>query len=135
MIATINTPRINSNDDKVEVVLWHVENGGFAEVGQDVVDIETSKAVVTVTAETEGFLRHGVERGTVVRVGAPLFYCATSGEELDTAAMVTPSSGGNSSPASPTPTRQDGSRAQQDTPSRGVSITRTRSSSGPTSRL
>ena len=92
-MTTINAPRINTNDDKVEVVQWHVENGAFVEVGQEVVDIETSKAVVTLSAESEGFIRQAVERGAVVRVGAPLFYSAGSKEELETAASA------NSTPA------------------------------------
>lgn len=94
MITTINAPRINTNDDKVAVVLWHVENGAFVETGQEIVDVETSKAVVTLSAETEGFIRRGVERGAVVRVGAPLFYCAASKEELDAEAQPAPTAAG-----------------------------------------
>lgn len=82
MITTIPTPRINTNDDKVEVVFWHVEAGALVESGQDIVDVETSKAVVTLSAEASGYVRPLVAKGVVVRVGDPLYILASSADEL-----------------------------------------------------
>lgn len=82
MITTINTPRINTNDDQVEVLRWHVADGARVAAGDELVDMETSKAVVTLTAECAGYLRALVKAGTVVRVGAPLYACADTPEEL-----------------------------------------------------
>ena len=44
MINTVKTPRINTNDDKVGLVAWHVNDGDYVEIGQAVADLETSKA-------------------------------------------------------------------------------------------
>jgi len=82
MIVSIPTPRINTNDDKVEVVEWHVSNGAFLNEGQEVADLETSKAVVTVTADKAGFFRSLVNKRTVVKVGEPLYLLADTTEEL-----------------------------------------------------
>ena len=51
----------------------------------DLVDLETSKAVVTVTANKPGFFRSLVLKGTVVKVGEPLYLLADSSEELSAA--------------------------------------------------
>jgi len=83
MITTINTPRINTNDDLVQVADWYVESGAYIEKDQDIVDIETSKAVVTLTAEMEGYIGPLVEAGTVIHVGAPLYRIAASQEDLE----------------------------------------------------
>jgi len=90
MITTVPTPRINTNDEQVEVLEWHVPSGALVAVGQEIVDVETSKSTVTLAAETAGYIRPMVEKGTVVQVGAPLYLCATEADELD-AAVVAPS--------------------------------------------
>jgi pyruvate/2-oxoglutarate dehydrogenase complex dihydrolipoamide acyltransferase (E2) component len=82
MITRIPTPRINTNDDKVEVVEWHITEGAFLNDGQEVVDLETSKAVVTVTADQAGFFRSLVKKRTVVKVGDPLYLLADNFDEL-----------------------------------------------------
>lgn len=89
MITTIYAPRINTNDDKIEVVEWHIEPFGFVEAGQDLVDIETSKAVITVTSEISGHIRPLIDKGTVVRVGDPLYVCASTLQELESASKQT----------------------------------------------
>lgn len=82
MIAVALTPRINTNDDRVEVVTWHAAQFDLVRSGQDLLDIETSKSVVTLAAEREGFLDQLVGPGTVVRVGDPLYRTADSLEEI-----------------------------------------------------
>ena len=82
MITQISTPRINTNDDKIEVVEWHVVDGTFLNEGQEVVDLETSKAVVTLTTDQAGFFRSLVNQRTVVNVGDPLYLLADTAEKL-----------------------------------------------------
>jgi pyruvate/2-oxoglutarate dehydrogenase complex dihydrolipoamide acyltransferase (E2) component len=36
MINIIKAPRINTNDDKVGLIVWHVSNGDYIEAGQAV---------------------------------------------------------------------------------------------------
>ncbi|MEI7863718.1 MAG: biotin/lipoyl-containing protein, partial [Planctomycetota bacterium] len=90
MITTVLTPRINTNDEQVEVLEWHVLRGAPVAVGQEIVDVETSKSTVTLAAETAGYIRPMVEKGTVVQVGSPLYLCATEAGELDAAAVASP---------------------------------------------
>ena len=85
MITTVPAPRINTNDDRVEVVVWHVERGDLVAIGQEIVDVETTKSTVTVAAEAAGYIQPLVEKGSVVPVGDPLYLCASSLEELDSA--------------------------------------------------
>jgi len=83
MITTVPAPRINTNDDRVEVVVWHVERGTLVAIGQEIVDVETTKSTVTLAAEAAGYIRPLVEKGIVVPVGEPLYLCATSLEEME----------------------------------------------------
>jgi pyruvate/2-oxoglutarate dehydrogenase complex dihydrolipoamide acyltransferase (E2) component len=101
MITTVPAPRINTNDDRVEVVVWHVERGALVAIGQEIVDVETTKSTVTVAAEAAGYIRPLVEKGSVVPVGDPLYICASSLEELDSAPVSadTASGGGAQAPA------------------------------------
>lgn len=85
MITVVRAPQVNTNDDRVEVVAWHVDDGTYVEVGQEIADLETSKAVVTLTAESAGFIDCLVGKRSVVRVGAPLFRLASSRDELEAA--------------------------------------------------
>jgi 2-oxoglutarate dehydrogenase E2 component (dihydrolipoamide succinyltransferase) len=72
MTAVVAAPRINTNDDEIGVVAWHVEDGAYIEIGQELVDLETSKAVVTIEAEMGGYVRRIAKKGDIIRVGAPL---------------------------------------------------------------
>jgi 2-oxoglutarate dehydrogenase E2 component (dihydrolipoamide succinyltransferase) len=78
MIKTVQAPRINTNDNQVGVVVWHVEDGDFVEIGQAIVDLETSKAVVTVDAAHTGYVRRLAKQGEILRVGANLMLVADS---------------------------------------------------------
>jgi 2-oxoglutarate dehydrogenase E2 component (dihydrolipoamide succinyltransferase) len=86
----MNVPCLNTNDNKMDVVQWHVENGGYVEAGQDLVDLETSKAISTILAETSGYVRNLVNKGEVAHVGAPLCFIATTKAELDASVTVDP---------------------------------------------
>jgi 2-oxoglutarate dehydrogenase E2 component (dihydrolipoamide succinyltransferase) len=88
MIKVLHTPQINTNDDRVEVVTWHKAHREYVEIGQDILDVETSKSVVTLAAESNGFLDQLVASGNIVRVGAPLYRIADAVEEIDSAADV-----------------------------------------------
>jgi len=69
MLAEIRVPRETVNDDVVTVQEWHVKHGDNVRPKQVVVSIETSKAVLEVEAEAEGFVEilHG--KGAEVGIG------------------------------------------------------------------
>lgn len=65
----IKIARESANDDTVTVQEWHFPNGAKVKAGDIVVSLETSKAVLEVEAEVEGYLEILVPAGTVAEVG------------------------------------------------------------------
>ena len=65
----IRIPRETVNDDVVTVQSWAVAHGQKVTNGQHVVDIETSKSVLELEAETDGYLHHLHPAGAEVPVG------------------------------------------------------------------
>jgi 2-oxoglutarate dehydrogenase E2 component (dihydrolipoamide succinyltransferase) len=90
VITTILVPQINTNDDEVEIIAWHVHSGAYVETGQDLAELETSKATVTLSSECAGYVRCLLPSKATARVGAPLCHIATTTEELTTAPMRAP---------------------------------------------
>ncbi|MFO1250841.1 MAG: 2-oxo acid dehydrogenase subunit E2 [Inhella sp.] len=76
------TPRINTNDDQVQLVAWRVAPGDYVEAGEEMADVETTKAVVAVEAERSGYLSPLVAVGEIVAVGAPLAWIADSADAV-----------------------------------------------------
>lgn len=85
-----HTPRVNTNDDEVQLVAWHLSPGEPVQAGQEIADVETSKAVVGVEAERSGYLRPLVAVGDIVAVGAPLALIADSADEALAAGLPAP---------------------------------------------
>ncbi len=86
MSATpITIPRVNANDDSVELLAWLVEDGDFARAGQTIAELGTTKATVTLESPGEGFVLHREPKGAVIAVGAPVADLLATREELDTA--------------------------------------------------
>ena len=75
-LHAVIVPREIVNADSAYVVRWIAGDGAAVETGAPVCEIETSKAVLTVEAETAGFLRHRAAVGEEVAVGGVLGYIA-----------------------------------------------------------
>lgn len=88
-------PKLGDNVDKVTIVNWLVEDGAQVQAGDEILEVETDKAVVPVPAEAAGYVHIGpYKAGDVVPVLTPL---ATIGGPEDTFA---PGSGqGEAAPA------------------------------------
>lgn len=69
MLAEIRVPRETVNDDVVTVQDWHAKSGDVVKVKQLVCSIETSKAVLEVEAEAEGYLDIIHPKGAEVPIG------------------------------------------------------------------
>lgn len=76
-------PRLNTNDDEVDIVHWYVTDREYVEKGQEIVDLESSKAVVSIESEASGYISRCFQKGDSVKVGLPLATFYTSIEELD----------------------------------------------------
>ncbi len=69
VLAEIRVPRETVNDDVVTVQDWHARHGEVVRAKQHVCSIETSKAVLEVEAEAEGFLEIIHAKGAEVPIG------------------------------------------------------------------
>ncbi|MBF0446466.1 MAG: 2-oxo acid dehydrogenase subunit E2 [Magnetococcales bacterium] len=80
---TITVPQINVNETTVYVVEWLVASGSKVNVGDPVVAVETSKAVVEVEAQVAGFLRHEAQIGVELKVGGTLGWIDSALKAVD----------------------------------------------------
>lgn len=76
-------PRINPNDDSVQVAAWYKQNGQLVKKGEDLVDLSTSKANVVLESEHAGYLRIHCQKGAVIEVGKILATFYDSEEEFE----------------------------------------------------
>lgn len=82
MATPIHTPRINNNDDSVQVVALRVRPGDRVQRGDVVAEVETDKSVCEVTAEHDGFvleIRHAVDDRA--EVGSVLMWLGERADE------------------------------------------------------
>lgn len=68
-LAEIRVPRETVNDDTVTIQDWHAAHGARVTARQLVVSIETSKAVLEVEAQAEGFVEILHAKGAEVPIG------------------------------------------------------------------
>jgi len=92
MATKVRMPRLTYEMREAHVIAWLKSEGEMVELGDDLFEVETDKAAVTVQAEAAGLLR-GIrfQAGQVAPVGELLAYIAEAGEEtppLDAAAAV-----------------------------------------------
>jgi pyruvate dehydrogenase E2 component (dihydrolipoamide acetyltransferase) len=77
--VTITIPNLGEGIDSATVVAVKVKDGAEIQVGQDLIDLETDKAAVSVPAEVAGTLESvAVKAGDKVSVGAPLAVVKTT---------------------------------------------------------
>lgn len=82
MAFALHAPRVNNNDDIVQVIAFRVGVGDYVEKGDIVLDVETDKAIVEVAAENEGYvLKLMCEVDDKVPVGAILLWQGESADE------------------------------------------------------
>ncbi len=85
MVVEVLIPQVGNEVEEVTIVAWLVEDGETVTKGQEVLEIETGKAVFTVEAPADGTLHRGpFEVGDVVKVLTPV---ATIGDEKQTTSV------------------------------------------------
>jgi pyruvate/2-oxoglutarate dehydrogenase complex dihydrolipoamide acyltransferase (E2) component len=76
-------PRLNTNDDEMDVVHCYVSNREYVEKGKEIVDLESSKAVVSIESEASGYIWCHFQTGDTVKVGALLVTVYAELQELE----------------------------------------------------
>ncbi|MDD2733778.1 MAG: DapH/DapD/GlmU-related protein [Desulfuromonadaceae bacterium] len=61
-------PMVSVNDDIVTITVWHKNNGEFVKAHSTICEIETTKSVVDIEAECDGYLFHLIEEGAQLAV-------------------------------------------------------------------
>ena len=69
MIIEIKVPSPGESITEVEITQWFVENGDFVEKDQEIAEIESDKATLSLSATAEGEIRILKETGIPVAVG------------------------------------------------------------------
>ena len=72
--STIHAPRINANDVEMRLVAWHVGHWQEVETGDLLCEVESTKSVVQIESEQNGFVYPAVEPDSYVKVGEILGY-------------------------------------------------------------
>ncbi|MGG6293758.1 2-oxo acid dehydrogenase subunit E2 [Leptolyngbya sp. AN02str] len=85
MKSELFVPRLNTNDDEVDVVHWYVKDRDYVEKGKEIVDLESSKAVVSIESEASGYVLCHAQTGDTVTVGAQLATFYSDVAELEAA--------------------------------------------------
>jgi pyruvate/2-oxoglutarate dehydrogenase complex dihydrolipoamide acyltransferase (E2) component len=73
-VQPILVPREIVNADAVFVVKWLVEDGARVEIGEELCEIDTSKAITAIAAERAGYVRQCAVVGAEIAVGGVLGY-------------------------------------------------------------
>lgn len=95
MVKPVTVPMENVNDDYVVLVELFVKDGQKIKAGDNIAAIETMKAVFTITAETDGWIRNiRFNEGDKVDVGEVLCHLSdTLDEKIEAEKKSAPNSG------------------------------------------
>lgn len=128
VLAEIRVPRETVNDDVVTVQDWHARHGEAVRAKQHVCSIETSKAVLEVEAEAEGYLEIIHAKGAEVPIGALVGRVMQSVPGVGAASAPLPAaiseSNGHAAPARSSNRlrdRMEGKRSDAESPAGGTS--------------
>lgn len=128
ILCEIRVPRETVNDDVVTVQSWHAAHGERVSVRQLVCSIETSKAVLEVEAEAEGYLEILHAKGAEVPIGelvGRVLSAAPTGAARSAEPAPAPSNGVHAAAATPAPAARSSNRlrdrmdARRDAPAGG----------------
>jgi pyruvate/2-oxoglutarate dehydrogenase complex dihydrolipoamide acyltransferase (E2) component len=76
-------PRFNTNDDVVRITKWHIKNHAYIEQGEPLVDVESSKANITIESDFSGYVFNLTEDLSTIRVGEIFCEIAESKDEIE----------------------------------------------------
>jgi pyruvate dehydrogenase E2 component (dihydrolipoamide acetyltransferase) len=83
-------PRLSDSMEEGTILKWLKADGEAVTAGDELLEVETDKATVTVNAEISGVLRIVVEEGATVSVGAVIAETGAAGEHAGNGAAPEP---------------------------------------------
>jgi len=107
MIVEMNVPSPGESISEVEIATWLVADGDYVEKDQEICEIDSDKATLTLAAEESGAVSIKVEEGETVAIGDVVCTIDTSVEGTASASAPkadAPDAAATSVPASPTET-------------------------------
>ncbi|MGE0764166.1 MAG: 2-oxo acid dehydrogenase subunit E2 [Bdellovibrionales bacterium] len=81
MNKPLTVPRLNPNDNEVELAVWHKKTGDKISVGDPICDFATTKAAFIFEAESEGYLKQKAAKSARLSVGDVFAEICASVEE------------------------------------------------------
>jgi pyruvate dehydrogenase E2 component (dihydrolipoamide acetyltransferase) len=82
MPQPVYAPRVNNNDDSVQVVQLSVQAGDRIKVGDSIAEVETDKAVLEVVAEHNGYVLQVLcDKDERVEVGSTMMWIGSNPDE------------------------------------------------------
>lgn len=83
MPSPLHVPRVNNNDDSVRIVSLGVQEGDFVKRGQIIGAVETDKAVLDVSSESDGYVLKILHRtGETAPVGSVLLWLGSAASDV-----------------------------------------------------
>jgi acetyltransferase-like isoleucine patch superfamily enzyme len=82
-MTPVLVPTTDVNSETSLLVAWHAGDRNKVEAGETIAEIETSKAIIEVTAPETGFLLHAVREGAEVRLTEPVAHLFTDADALE----------------------------------------------------
>ena len=71
-MANVDMPRMSDNMTEGYIDQWLVSDLSYVTLGQERVQIETDKAIMTYEAESEGIIHILVPAGETIAIGIPI---------------------------------------------------------------
>lgn len=80
MIIDIRVPEAGESITQVELARWLVEDGAFIEKDQEIAEIDSDKATLTINAEAAGIIKITIDEGSTTEPGKIIGQIDTSGQ-------------------------------------------------------
>lgn len=80
MILEIKVPSPGESINEVQIASWLVENGSYVEKDMDIVEVDSDKATLSISAEESGIITIQAEEGDTIDVGSIIATIDTQGK-------------------------------------------------------
>jgi pyruvate dehydrogenase E2 component (dihydrolipoamide acetyltransferase) len=97
-MADVTLPKLSDSMEEGTIVRWLVEDGSAVKRGQEIVEVETDKAIMAYESEFDGVIHFAAADGDTLPVGAVIAQVLAAGEPEPVAVAATPPTRVNASP-------------------------------------